>query len=152
MTAACHYKYDGLVTGHAYSMLGAVAVDGTLLLHMRNPWGKEKYVGPYSDNDSRWTTSAKSQANYKNGDDGSFYIPVANFKRAFASYTVLMYQDWHTDSVHITGRGDRIEKAIRSSVSQTMYVSLSYLNPRQTAPGCAAPKVYYNLYVLSGRG
>ena len=154
MTAACHYQYDGLVTGHAYSMLGAVTVNGDKLLKMRNPWGREKYTGPYSDNDSRWSSSAKQQAGYTpGGDDGTFYMPVANFKRAFASYTVLMYQDWHHDSAHITGRGDRIEKPISSSVSQKMIATVNYLNPRQTAPGCNAnPGIYYNLYVLSSRG
>ena len=88
-------------------MLGAVEVDGTKLLKMRNPWGKEKYAGPWSDNDSRWTSSAKQQAGFNKADDGVFFIPVANFKRAFASYTVLMYQNWATDSKHVTGTGDR---------------------------------------------
>lgn len=59
MTAACMYQHDSLVTGHAYSILGAVEVDGNKLLKMRNPWGNEKYKGPWHDGDSRWTSSAK---------------------------------------------------------------------------------------------
>ena len=64
---------------------------------MRNPWGNEKYAGAYSDNDSRWTSSLKAEAGMTEANDGVFFIPVPNFKRAFRSYTVLMYQDWHTD-------------------------------------------------------
>lgn len=115
MTAACHYQYDSLVTGHAYTMLGSVTVDGTKLLKMRNPWGKEKYAGAWSDNDSRWTSSAKQQAGFTKANDGTFFMPVANFKRAFASYTVLMYQDWKTHAVHVTESNSRIGKEISPS-------------------------------------
>ena len=59
MTAGCHNQFDGLVTGHAYSVLGAAELDGEKLIKMRNPWGNEKYTGPYHDGDSVWTDSKK---------------------------------------------------------------------------------------------
>lgn len=66
MTAACMYQYDSLVTGHAYSMLGAVQLsNGQKLLKMRNPWGTEKYAGAYSDDDSRWTSSLKAEVGFE---------------------------------------------------------------------------------------
>lgn len=46
----------GLTSGHAYSLLDIVDLeDGPTLVKMRNPWSSEKYNGPWSDSDSRWT-------------------------------------------------------------------------------------------------
>lgn len=46
---------DGLQTGHAYTLLDVLVVQGTRLAKIRNPWSSEGYVGEWSDNDSRWT-------------------------------------------------------------------------------------------------
>lgn len=47
MTAGCHYSQHGLVSGHAYTMLGVN--DATNRIVVRNPWGSERYTGPGSD-------------------------------------------------------------------------------------------------------
>lgn len=47
---------DGLVSGHAYTFMGTVQLsNGVKLAHVRNPWGKERYKGPWSDHDGQWT-------------------------------------------------------------------------------------------------
>lgn len=95
MTAACFVAGDSLVTGHAYSMLGAVKLsNGQQLMKMRNPWGKERYKGPYGDKDSRWTAALKREAGWTDANDGVFFIPMTNFKRSFTVFTTLLYQDW----------------------------------------------------------
>ena len=131
-------------------MLGSVILNGERLMKMRNPWGKEKYTGPYHDGDSVWTDEMKQEVGFVGGNDGTFFMPLMNFKRAFPSYTVLMYQDWHHTQVAITGKGDRHVHPIKSTVSQKMIATMQYINSRYTAPGCPKPKVYYNLYLLSG--
>ena len=60
MTVACDIGFGGLVSSHAYTILGAVELkkDGqpyAKLVKLRNPWAKEQYSGPWSDNDSNWT-------------------------------------------------------------------------------------------------
>jgi hypothetical protein len=57
-------KYN-LPTAHAYSILDAEEITrgGKIvekLIHIRNPHGFESYVGPWSDNDSRWTPEFKA--------------------------------------------------------------------------------------------
>lgn len=47
MTAGCHYSQNGLVSGHAYSMLGVNEETGRIIV--RNPWSSEQYYGPGSD-------------------------------------------------------------------------------------------------------
>jgi len=60
MSVACDLAFGNLVTEHAYTILGAVELqkDGQpyeKLVKLRNPWAKEQYDGPWSDNDSNWT-------------------------------------------------------------------------------------------------
>lgn len=51
-----HQTSLGISYNHAYTLLGAyVLSDGTKLFKVRNPWGAEKYKGPWSDGDYRWT-------------------------------------------------------------------------------------------------
>lgn len=56
MTAACHVSHGSLVPSHAYTILGVqeLKAGGNVvhrLLKMRNPWGKERYEGPWNDKD-----------------------------------------------------------------------------------------------------
>lgn len=56
MNAACMKQFDNLVTGHAYTLLGATTITTSSgqtvdLIQMRNPWGSEKYTGPWSKDD-----------------------------------------------------------------------------------------------------
>lgn len=62
MCASSHGKSDvnvsqlGIVEAHAYSILDAVELDGTQLLELRNPWGKQEWKGEWSDFDRKnWT-------------------------------------------------------------------------------------------------
>ena len=59
---------------------------------MRNPWGSEKYTGPFSDSDSSWTQAWKDQVGLKVADDGIFWMPYSNFltffRKADVSYVL----------------------------------------------------------------
>ena len=46
----------GVPYRHAFTILGTVKLsDDTKLVKVRNPWGKEKYAGPWSDESNDWT-------------------------------------------------------------------------------------------------
>ena len=77
MTADCDYSQHGLVSNHAYGVIG-VNYDTNRII-MRNPWGFEEYTGPGSDQAS----------------DGQFEVPVDIFKSSFGGFTILMYDDWN---------------------------------------------------------
>ena len=55
------YDSVGLVSGHAYSVIGAFEVEGVTLIKMRNPWGKTEWTGSWSDKWDGWTDDLKSQ-------------------------------------------------------------------------------------------
>jgi len=96
------HEHNGLVPKHAYTLLGVQelkASNGNILhrlIKMRNPWGKERYDGPWSDDDSRWTDDFKKQAKLVSANDGVFYMTVDDFKKAFTIYNVAQYGTYKT--------------------------------------------------------
>lgn len=140
MTAACHFKHASLITGHAYTMLGAIRLNnGVKLLHMRNPWGNEHYKGPYHDGDSVWTTQLQMEAKMTKKNDGAFFIPVADFKKAFSMFSVLHYGQWHKDTTMQTGSGSKLGWKVKSDTDQEFFLEVHVQNYRQLAPGCPRP-------------
>jgi len=64
ISTACFSGANGLVAGHAYTIIGVKTITldngGTQrLVKARNPWGSERYKGKWSDKSSLWTTSTK---------------------------------------------------------------------------------------------
>lgn len=149
MAAACAHKHASLVTGHAYTLLGTIQLKGgPKLIKLRNPWGKEKYNGPFRDDDPKWNTHGwRQQAGLVKANDGIFHIPLKDFKKAFTFYSVLMYQNWHTTSKKIQGTGKKFKTSITSSCAQRVVLTADYQNARQVPAGCKKPNVFYNFYI-----
>ena len=61
LTVATQRKVFGLVQGHAYTLLGCYELKDRQgrtverLVHLRNPWAKETYTGPWNDHSWEWT-------------------------------------------------------------------------------------------------
>ena len=85
----------GIVQGHAYSVLRVVEVDGFQLLKMRNPWGEGgEWNGKFSDRDREsWTQRLKAKLDYRDEDDGEFWIQWSDFITQFASIYVCRVLD-----------------------------------------------------------
>ena len=80
---------SGLATSHAYTVLGTkLLTDGTKLVKIRNPWGKETYKGRFSDKSADWTPARIKEVGLIKKDDGVFYMPLADFKRDFTQTQV----------------------------------------------------------------
>lgn len=154
MTAACMKDIFDLVPAHAYTILGVQDLKaGDTILHrlikMRNPWGAEKYSGPWNDkDDERWTDEFKKQAKLVVANDGVFYMTIEDFKKAFTVYNVCEYQNWHQHQHRITGTGKKFMARFETPVDQHVIISLDYQNKRQIPFGCKLPKVFYNIYMI----
>lgn len=64
ITAACMHDHTGLVPGHAYTLIGITELKNAgavthQLVKLRNPWGRERYTGPWNDHDPAWTADYK---------------------------------------------------------------------------------------------
>lgn len=133
MTAACmKHGYLSLVGGHAYTILGTqeLKVDGKVkhqLIKMRNPWGKERYDGPWSDNDKNWTDDFKKQAHLKVANDGIFFLTLKDFKVAFTVYNIAQYSTYKSISTAtVKGTGKKFFRKFTSSVDQEIVLAVDY--------------------------
>jgi len=81
ITTACFKKRNGLVAGHAYTVIGVATVEDAngkkhRLVKARNPWGAEGYNGDWSDKSKLWTPALREQVGSKVANDGVFWLPV----------------------------------------------------------------------------
>ena len=79
----------GLISGHAYSMLKFININGEIILKLRNPWGKLIWKGDWSFESKKWTKELRDRYNYnKNPEDGSFYMCWKDFKKFFGEIII----------------------------------------------------------------
>lgn len=72
-------RMDGLVSGHAYSILDVVRIrtqSRTLrLVLIRNPWGSGEWTGDWSDNSSKWAEFPEVKARlHGDATSGAFWM------------------------------------------------------------------------------
>ena len=87
-------RQDGLVGGHAYSLIAAAEAEGFRLLKLRNPWGNFEWTGAWSDGSELWKTHPKVAKRCgvdpaKPDDDGVFWIEYGDFLKYYDSVDVL---------------------------------------------------------------
>ena len=71
---------NGLIPGHAYTLLSAHEEHGTRLLRLRNPWGDHEWTGDWSDKSQQWTEQMKKAFKPSlDGDDGEFWMCEKDF-------------------------------------------------------------------------
>lgn len=106
MGAACQVSHFNMVSGHAYGVIGAVkltggAHDGQMMIKTRNPWGTNKYNGPWSENASQWTADYRAQAGgYGTQDIGEIWLPIETWSSDYAYITVNHWRsDWKVSSI-----------------------------------------------------
>jgi len=73
-------KYDnnGVVSGHAYSVLGTQTDGDDRYVVLRNPWGSGEYSNPAYETDVDWAKDGKLD-----GDDGVFRMKLEDFHRLY---------------------------------------------------------------------
>ena len=79
---------QGIVQGHAYSILDLQDVDSNKLMKLRNPHGKNgsEWRGDWSDTCPNWNARMKSKLKYEPRDheDGIFYMDAFDFIQQFS--------------------------------------------------------------------
>ena len=88
-------KYDnGLVKGHAYSLLGGISYNDIFnLIKLRNPWGFDYWNGSYNDKDEFWKEKEyvdHFQFEKKQLTDGIFHINNEDYAKNF-SCTIICH-------------------------------------------------------------
>lgn len=82
---------NGLVCGHAYSILRLKKSGKFRMILLRNPWGAEEWSGAWSDNSAMWNKHPKVKKDCKlisTENDGIFWMEFSDFVRNFKSIDV----------------------------------------------------------------
>ncbi|KAF9009888.1 hypothetical protein BDQ17DRAFT_1347079 [Cyathus striatus] len=102
---------QGLVGGHAYSVLRAVDCRGKRFVVIRNPWGKTEWNGPWSDGSKEWNgkwLEILPELGHEFGDDGQFVMEYKDFLNVWKDIdrTVIFDESWVMSSqwLHIPMR------------------------------------------------
>ena len=107
---------QGLVSGHAYSVLDACSFKdpaggkGRLnLIQLRNPWGSTEWTGAWSDSAPEWDKYPRIRRMIRPevADDGKFWMSWTDFSRLFSSIDVCSRStgvlDLHLDVMESDG-------------------------------------------------
>ncbi|KAH6890185.1 hypothetical protein BKA70DRAFT_873520 [Coprinopsis sp. MPI-PUGE-AT-0042] len=94
---------EGLIGGHAYSILRAVDCKGKRFVVLRNPWGKGEWTGRWSDGSQEWTREwldALPELDHVFGNDGQFVMEYSDFLQRFDDIerTFLFDDTWVASS------------------------------------------------------
>mmetsp|Transcript_73898 Transcript_73898/g.190713 ORF Transcript_73898/g.190713 Transcript_73898/m.190713 type:complete len:670 (-) Transcript_73898:226-2235(-) len=101
-------RHASIQKWHIYTLLDVlevnVGVKPVRLLRVRNPNGKTKWNGDWSDDSSRWTPVLRSQVGCPvGGTTGVFFIEFKDFLKYFAHCTICRIRsgDWHEERTPI---------------------------------------------------
>jgi hypothetical protein len=98
-------KEVGLVSGHAYSLLGVYEEEGYKIVKLRNPWGHFEWKGDLSDDSSLWTEELKRKVHYTKGDDGVFCMKFDDFLKYYHYISLCSYRDnWEYSYISSTSQ------------------------------------------------
>lgn len=85
-----HKQQNGLVQGHAYSLITALECRGFRFVKLRNPWGQHEWNGDWSDEWSGWTMYPEIQAEleFEAASDGIFWMEWRDFCKNYTSISI----------------------------------------------------------------
>ena len=131
---------NGLVPGHAYTLLGVKEVNTNSgrekLVHIRNPWGNGEWSGDWCDTSRKWTADIKQQCGFvKNTNDGSFWMSYKDFITYYLVIGIChLYSDYVYSYMHVpkvkTNRGAVISRIEVINNNTHAYIQLHQKNPR----------------------
>ena len=87
----------GLITNHAYSVLGTAVLkkpngNEIQLIKMKNMWGTNEWIGDWSDKSLKWTQEFKQAVGLKEKEDGIFWMSYDDY--------LQFYTTTHIDKIH----------------------------------------------------
>ena len=84
---------QGIIHGHAYTILDAATCNGESIIKLRNPWGSGEWTGKYSTlEDPSWMSQVTSTLRGKKvvHEDGTFWMPFSDFCRHYSHIDICV--------------------------------------------------------------
>jgi len=143
---------DGLVSGHAYTLLDLVQLStGEKLAKVRNPWSTEQYNGEWSDNSPKWTEALKKEVNLTNARDGIFFLPFKLYAEQYWGASVAIYQPYKYTQIDVSLSKRSVTYTLTNPTEQEMYVVGETYSDRNFPRTCE-PNNNYVLYLFDSSG
>jgi len=144
ISTACFSGANGLVAGHAYTIIGVTTinlVDGTKqrLIKARNPWGSERYKGKWCDRCKEWANDDyRKQAKLVKKNDGIFHIPAEEFNLDFKYLQYIAWNDnWKTSTAKVANLGHGKTSLLELVVTEPDFmIQCDMRYPRLRPAGC----------------
>ena len=132
----------GVPFRHAFTVMDTAELsDGTKLIQIRNPWGKETYHGPWSDKSDKWTEAlAADVGGVKKANDGVWWISADDYRESFWWTTanpdvqdevMSHYAVYELDTPSLVSH----KLNLASSDDQTVYISVYTYNAQHYSNG-----------------
>ena len=106
----------GLVKDHAYTLVDFNQIEtddgkNIYLFRLRNPWSQGEWNGDWSDKSNLWNENIKKQVNYKEKDDGIFFMNDTDFFKYFTHVEIcnILYD---AKSITYYLEGDELKNGI----------------------------------------
>jgi hypothetical protein len=144
-------RQDGLVEGHAYSILAAIRISplsghSVRLVLLRNPWGSAlQWNGNWSDGSDLWKNSPEVQRQVSSltgttgtkRHDGMFWMSWEDFERIFSLIEALQLPE------DPSGRRERdgVARQVGARLLNTKQGSIPVLSQDSRRPGRVSPRV-----------
>lgn len=86
-------QFDGLLPGHANTILRAVKVNDFKMICLRNPWGHCEWKGPWHDEGEEWKLHPEvaDALQVEDKDNGSFWMEWEDFEWNYAMIHLTLF-------------------------------------------------------------
>lgn len=107
-------RSDGLISGHAYSLIAAKEVmdrsgQRSRIVQIRNPWGSHEWTGDWSDQSPKWTDELKRQLHVTAGNDGIFWMSIEDFCRTYEDVAICkVHGNYYYNSIQLEGKKEEM--------------------------------------------
>jgi len=121
---------NGLVAGHAYSVLKLVNAHGHMLVCCRNPWGTGEWTGRWSDENDygEWTEQMIKATGKVFEDDGKFWMSIEDFveNSIGVEYARSFGPNWKKTTHYARFSSEKLVAAASRAFSSTKSDELSF--------------------------
>ena len=140
LTASCIKDYNGLVGGHAYTVLHVQELGGERVIQLRSPVGTEKYIGPFGNADPRWADELRKETKKQQYDSQTvFHMRLPEFKQAFANVDTTFYHgnaEFISKTATVQGTGRDWVFPFQLIAKQQIFLTFDMAAERMMPPGC----------------
>lgn len=99
--------HEGMVSGHAYSLISVHVIKGIKVVKLRNPWGFGEWKGPWSDTDPVWDLipeETKKEVGFQRENDGTFFMGLDIFMKIYSDVQICMVEnEYKYNSLELEG-------------------------------------------------